>query len=132
MSIAQAQNMLAEIWNDIQRAEQKRKLIDAQTNPDKYRLDRTMNGHAGYIYYHGGWIKTARRHEKHVFCRSVNRNIGGNYLIWQEVSTYTPKGKWKQTERISFSYSDSKKDATETAKRKRDSWKKKHPEHSEY
>ena len=133
MSIAAAKDLLAEMWNDIQQAERKRKVIDAQSNPEKYRLDRTMNGHAGYMYYHGGWIMaTKTRLEKHTFCRSVNKNIGGNYLIWEEISEYTKKGKWKQTRRINFSYSDSKKDAKETAIRKRDGWRKRNPEFTEY
>lgn len=129
----EVQDLMAQMWGDIQRSSQQLAIADAKVNPDKYRLNRTMNINSNYRYYDGGWLKaTKTRLEHYTFCWSVNTNIGGQYLTWVEVAEHTPKGKWKQTRRIRWSFSDSKKDIMNTALRRRNNWRIDRPEHLEY
>lgn len=126
------QQLMARMWGEIEQASRQRAVEDAKTNPEKYKLSRIFNGSANYVYFHGGWLKFSNRLEHRQFCRSTGRNIGGNYLIWEELTTYTPGGKWRKTERVNFSYSDNKTEAKETSLHKRDKWRKNNPGYTEF
>lgn len=129
------QQLMSSMMAGIERANQDRMIADAKVHPEKYRLSRIMTINSNYCYWHGGWIKLSNRLEHYRFCRSNFTNIGGQYLFWTEIERYTTGGKWKQTERVEWGYSDIKKDAQETIKRRRARWindNKDKPGYSEY
>ena len=50
------------------------------------------------------------------FCYSTHRNVAGNFLVWRETWTGA-KGK-RKGKRDQFAWTDSKKDAMDTARRR--------------
>ncbi len=121
-----AKNLLAEVWNDIQRRSRNAEADRAAATPKKHRLTRVFPRGSGtnYTYWVGSKRRLSKRREDRIwFCVSHQRNAAGSFLLWREVRRYRLKaGQWKlfEGERFDYQWSTSKRELRELAKLKAD------------
>ena len=119
-----ANELVREVWNDLQRARRERELEEIKADPAKHRLTRIMGPGAstGYSYHPAGKERIGkRREERWMFCVAKHKNAAGVYLMWRQVERYKlVRGKWSwhETQRFDFQWSMSKKELHEIAAKK--------------
>lgn len=122
-------DLLAEVWNDIQKMSQAREVENIKADPDKHRLTRIMgrDAHTGYTYYSAGMRKINRKRKDHFrFCVATHKNAAGVFLIWRQVDQHKlVRGHWTwfETERFNFQWSPSKREARDIARKKAERYK---------
>lgn len=120
------EDLIAEVWRDIQAASRRRELADIKANPEKHRLTRIMSdgSNTGYTYWKASVRRLSKKREDRIrFCVSTHRNAAGNFLLWRQVDRHKlTKGHWTwfETERFDFQWSPTKSELRDLAKRKAD------------
>lgn len=123
MTLDSANEMLRQMWADIQRASRERALTNIKADPNKHRLTRILSegANTGYVYWPAGQRSVGKRLEKTRFCVAKYKNAAGVFLIWRQVDKFKKvRGRWSwfQAERFDFQWSPTKKEAREIAARK--------------
>lgn len=126
------QQIIGRMMDDIHRSSMEQARQEAKTNPSKFSRSTIMEGNANWCYFNGGWIKRVRTLEHHQFCRTTHKNIGGCFLIFELVHTFTPGGKWRKSERGKVTPVDSLREARELTLKRRDRWREANPGFDEY
>lgn len=111
-----ANNLLRQVWGDIQRSSQRREAEAAKANPEKHRLTRIIpKGGTGYTYWRAGERMIGKtKKEKTTYCVATHKNAAGVFLIWREVARYKRKaGKWDwyETQRFDYQWAPTKAEA---------------------
>ena len=129
MSAKEANDLLRQVWADLQKSHQEHELKIVQAAPDKHRLTRLMSrgAHTGYTYFPAGKKRLSkRREERYRWCVATHRNAANVFLIWKQIDRLKlVKGHWTwfEAQRYEFQWSPSKKEAQAIAKRKADKFK---------
>lgn len=128
-----ANDLLAQVWGDIQKRGRERELAAVKANPEKHRMTRLMAAGAstGYTYVSAGEKKIgSKKMEQTKFCRASHKNAAGVFLIWRQVDRYKrrPKGRrdqlrgrgweWYETQRYDFQWAPTRAEAMALIRRK--------------
>lgn len=114
-------DLMTSMWADIQRADHERSVKRAKADPVGNKTTRIWDADArmSWLYYFAGRDGRGRRV---LFCYSTTRNAAGYFLGWRQVTNKDGSGKRDQ-----WTASRTRKRMSETAKRRTEAFRAKHP-----
>lgn len=118
-----ANDLIRDVWNDLQRRSRERELQAIRGNPDRHRLTRIMSAGSGtgYTFAAGPATQTKRKRERTLFCVAKRKNAAGVFLIWRQVDRYKRKaGRWQwiESERFDFQWTPTRREGLDLIRRK--------------
>lgn len=82
MGLQEANEMIADLWAEIQQGQLSEAVAKAKADPEANKLTRAFDGEMRWRYFDAG---TDGRGWKVRFCWSTTRNAAGYFLGWREI-----------------------------------------------